>query len=172
MVELMVVLLLMVVLQTTAVPALSAALDARRLGAATNALHVSLQLGRSEAIKRGGRVVVCKSGSGRSCSRSGSWAQGWIVFHDINNNAQVDPDEAILQREQALGGPVQLTGNALVESYVSYTPLGHTSTTGGGLQAGTLTACQPALKQTPGFQIVISSTGRARTQRVTLTQCV
>ncbi len=173
MVELLAVLALMVVLQTTAVPALSAALDARRLSAVTHSLYFSLQLSRSEAIKRGGRVVLCKSADGLACNRTGSWAQGWIVFHDVNNNAQVDADEAILQREQALSGSVRLSGNTPVESYVSYTALGHTSTTGGGLQVGTLTVCQPAATKKPtGLQIVISSTGRARTQRVTLNQCV
>lgn len=172
MLELLAVLAFMLVLQTLAAPALSAALNARRLSAVTHALYFSLQMSRSEAIKRGGRVVLCKSADGLVCSRTGNWAQGWIVFPDLNNNAQVDAGEVILQREQALGGSIQLSGNTLVESYVSYTALGHTSTTGGGLQVGTLTVCDLAATKPAGMQIVISSTGRARTQRVVLSQCV
>lgn len=169
--ELLVVLTLMGVLLGMAVPALSAALDARRLGAVAHAFYFSLQFSRSEAIKRGGRVVMCKSGSGTACSRMGSWEQGWIVFHDVNNNAQVDAGEPVLQREQAVAAPLRISGNTLVESYISYTPLGHTSTTGGGLQVGTLTVCQSDPSRPAGLQIVISTTGRTRTQRVTLDRC-
>lgn len=170
-VELMMVLAIGLVLQAVAVPALSAALDSMRLSAVSQSLFLSLQLTRSEAIKRGGRVVLCKSASGADCTRVGGWEQGWIVFHDRNNNARVDVGEAILQHEQSLGAAVRLSGNNLVESYVSYTPLGNASMTGGGMQMGTLTVCQPAATRVPARQIVISSSGRARTQKVKLDHC-
>ena len=165
------VLAVALVLQAVAVPALSSALDSMRLRAVNQALFVSLQLTRSEAIKRGGRVVLCKSASGADCSRNGGWEQGWIVFHDRNNNAQVDAGEAILQREPHLGGALRLRGNNLVESYVSYTALGNASMTGGGMQMGTLTLCQPQANQVTARQIVISSSGRARMQKAKLDRC-
>lgn len=170
-IELLVVLAVALVLQLVAAPTLSAALDSMRLGAVSQSLFFSLQLTRSEAIKRGGRVVLCKSASGADCSHDGGWEQGWIVFHDLNNNARVDAGETILQREQKLGGAVRLSGNNLVESYVSYTALGNTSMTGGGMQMGTLTVCQPEVQRVPARQVVISSSGRARTQKVTLDRC-
>ena len=147
------VLAVALVLQSVAVPALSAAFDSMRLRAANQALFVALQLTRSEAIKRGGRVVLCKSASGTDCSRRGGWEQGWIVFHDVNNNARVDAGEAVLQREPRLAGALRFSGNNLVESYVSYTALGHASMIGGGMQMGTLTVCQPHAK-VPARQIV------------------
>jgi type IV fimbrial biogenesis protein FimT len=147
-------------------------IDSARQRSASQALIVSLQLARSEAIKRGGRVAMCKSADGADCVRSGGWEQGWIVFHDLNNNARVDAGEAVLQREQALGGTVRLSGNSSVASYVSYTSLGHTSTIGGALQMGTLTVCQPAATRTSARQIVISASGRVRAQKVTLEQCL
>lgn len=168
-VELLVVLTVLGVLLAAAVPALSTALESRRISALGHAFFLSLQLGRSEAIKRGGRVVLCKGRD--ACSRTGGWEQGWIVFHDVNNNAQVDAGEAVLRREPAVAAPLRISGNALVESYISYTPLGHTSTTGGGLQPGTLTVCQPEASAPVALQIVISSSGRARTQRVASHRC-
>ena len=170
-IELLAVLAVLAVLQKVGAPAMSSAIDSVRLRSASQALFVSLQLSRSEAIKRASRVVMCKSANGADCTRSGGWEQGWIVFHDHNNNARVDAGEAVLQREQGLAGAVRLSGNSAVESYVSYTALGHTSTTGGGLQMGTLTVCQPAATRTSARQIVISASGRARTQKVTLEQC-
>jgi type IV fimbrial biogenesis protein FimT len=169
--ELLVVLALVAVLQMLAVPAMSAAVDAVRLTSSTQSFFASLQLARSEAIKRNARVVVCKSDAGQRCVLTGGWEQGWIVFHDLNNNAQLDAGESILQRESAPGGMLRLTGNAQVASYVSYTPTGTTSTTSGAFQAGTFTVCRQAAGKNEARQIVISSAGRVRTHRVTLAQC-
>lgn len=170
-IEILVVLVVLATLQTLAVPALSSVLDSARLGSATQSFFHHLQLTRSEAIKRNARVVMCKSDGGSNCTRTGGWEQGWIVFHDANNNAMVDAGESILQREQALASSVRLTGNTFVESYVSYTPLGQTSLTSGAFQAGTLTVCRASEVRSQAKQIVISSTGRVRTQKVSLDRC-
>jgi type IV fimbrial biogenesis protein FimT len=169
--ELLVVLTVVALLQTLAAPAMSAMVDAVRMTSATQSFFVSLQFARNEAIKRNARVVLCKSGTGQSCVRTGGWEQGWIVFHDLNNNAQVDAGEAVLQRELAPTGALRFTGNTQVESYVSYTPTGNTSTTSGAFQAGTFTVCRQSAGKIEARQIVISSAGRVRTQRVTLAQC-
>lgn len=171
-IELLVVLALVAALQTLAVPAMSAMVDSIRLGSISQSFFVSLNLTRSEAIKRKARVVMCKSSTGLSCTRTGGWEQGWIVFQDVNNNALLDAGEVILQREHSSTGAIRLTGNSLVESYISYTPLGHTSLTSGALQAGTLTACRQSPRSTEARQIVISNSGRARTQKVMLDRCV
>lgn len=170
-IEVLVVLAMVVVMQTLAVPAMSTVVDSVRLGSVTQSFHASLHLTRSEAIKRNARVVMCKSDNGTSCAKAGGWEQGWLVFHDANNNAAVDAGENILLREQALADSTRLTGNALVASYVSYTPLGQTSLTGGAFQAGTLTVCRASEARAQARQIVISTTGRARTQKVWVDRC-
>jgi len=170
-IEVLVVLALMAILHTLAAPALSAILNSARLGSAAQSFQVALQLTRTEAIKRNGRVVLCKSDNGSRCTKSGGWEQGWIVFHDANNNATVDVGEVVLQREQSLARSTRLTGNAMVASYISYTPLGQTNTVGGAFQAGTVTACETTDPRGQARQIVISSTGRVRTQKVMLGSC-
>lgn len=170
-IELLVVLVLLVVLQGLAVPAMSPMVDDVRVHSAAQALHGSLRLARSEAIKRSGRVVLCKSASGMVCAYSGGWEQGWIVFHDRNNNGALDADEALLLREPALAASLRLTGNGRVQSYVSYTPLGNAQTVDGAFQTGTLTACRLSPTATSGRQVVISGSGRVRTQKTTLTSC-
>lgn len=170
-IELLIVLALAALLQTLATPALSALADGARVRSAAQALHGSLLLARGEAIKRNGRVVLCKSADGMSCAPAGGWEQGWIVFHDLNNNAAFEAGEAVLLREAALPATLRLTGNSLVKSYVSYTPMGVTQTLSGGFQAGTLTACRQSDAPTQGRQIVISSGGRVRTQKAALGSC-
>ncbi|KEQ15018.1 hypothetical protein GZ78_24355 [Endozoicomonas numazuensis] len=58
----------------------------------------SLVLARSEAIKRGVNVSVCRSQNGISCDTSDSnWKAGWLVFVNPNNNNVVDPGEDIIR---------------------------------------------------------------------------
>ena len=88
-IELLVVVALVAILQLLAVPALVSMATSMNLTTAVNSLFSSLILARSEAIKRNSRAVVCKSGNGNTCITTGGWEQGWIVFHDVNNNASL-----------------------------------------------------------------------------------
>lgn len=169
--ELMVVVALVAVLSMLAAPALSAALEASRLRAVAQGLLYGLHYGRSEAIKRGGRVVLCKSGDGNNCANLGGWEQGWLVFHDVNNNALRDSNEPVLLHEQGPGPAYRISGNLKIQSYVSYTPLGNISMTNGAIQAGTLTICRAGAGASEGRQIVISNSGRARIQKAQLPSC-
>lgn len=45
----------------------------------TNDLVTALNLGRSEAIRRGSTVIVCSSVDGASCDGTGDWSTGWVV---------------------------------------------------------------------------------------------
>lgn len=170
-IELLVVVALVVILQSLAAPAFSAMVNSMRMTTAVNSLFSSLLLARSEAIKRNSRAVVCKSVTGDACIKTGGWEQGWIVFHDANNNAALDAGEAILSREQAVLQPLLLTGNGPVISYVSYTSMGTTSYTSGAFQAGRLTVCPESATRVDARQIVISSAGRPRTVKTTVAQC-
>lgn len=170
-IELLVVVAIVAILQMLAVPALSGVENSMRLSKAVNSLFSSLLLARSEAIKRNSRAVVCKSASGDACATTGGWDQGWIVFHDANNNGIREANEAILSREQVLAQPFRFTGNTPLSSYVSYTPTGTTSYASGAFQAGTLTVCPESATPVDARQIVISSAGRPRTVKITVAHC-
>ena len=170
-IELMVVVAFMAILATLAAPAMSAMVNSMRLTAAVNTLFSSLLLARSEAIKRNARAVVCKSASGDACITTGGWEQGWIVFHDANNNAKRDAGEVIVSVEPAMRSPIRLNGNRPFANYVSFTPTGQTAYASGAFQAGTLTVCVESSEPLEARQIVISSTGRPRTVRTTVAQC-
>lgn len=170
-IELLVVVALVVILQSLAAPAFSAMVNSMRLTTATNLLFSSLLLARSEAIKRNSRAVVCKSATGNACITTGGWEQGWIVFHDVNNNAELDAGEDVVSREQALPQPIRFAGNGPVVSYVSYTPMGRTNYTSGGFQTGTLTACMQSSTSVAAREIKISISGRPRTLKTTVAQC-
>jgi len=170
-IELLVALSVMAILVGVAIPAYSNMLTSHRLTSQSNAFLSTLHLARSEAIKRNGRVVVCKSSSGESCASGGDWEQGWIVFHDINNNASLDDGEDLLRRGQALAEGFFMTGKPSVAAYVSYTPLGLTKKTSGAFQAGTIKLCRSGTSGGEARQVVINITGRSRIDKTATISC-
>ena len=90
-VELLTTLTIVAVLATVAIPSFHTFhLNNQRATVVNGFLH-ALFLARSEAIKRGQIVSVCRSSDGRNCeSRTGDWRGGWIVFA---NRDRDDPPE-------------------------------------------------------------------------------
>jgi type IV fimbrial biogenesis protein FimT len=101
----------------------------------------------------------------------GGWEQGWLIFQDQNDNAQVDADEPVLARMGALQAPLRLTGNRNVSRYVSYSAIGFTNLTSGAFQAGTFTLCDTSGTLDEGRYIVLSSLGRPRVAKARNLNC-
>jgi type IV fimbrial biogenesis protein FimT len=169
--ELIVVLAVAAILLTIAVPGFSSLFHASRLTSATNALVASLHVARSEAIKRSQRVVVCPSPAGDACAGSSGWHQGWMVFHDANNNAQRDAGEPVVLAHPPLPSGMRVTSKGSTASYISYTPAGDTQQVGGAWQAGTLTLCHVSASPDSARQVVIYRTGRPRTAKTWVATC-
>lgn len=169
-VELLIVLCVAGILLTVAVPSFGRIMSSSKLTSASNALLSSMYLARSEAIKRRGRVALCKTVDGTTCAASGGWEQGWIVFGDTNNNGLRDSDEPIIERIQSLP-TMRVTGNSPVAKYVSYVATGSTRLIGGGLQAGTVTVCAEPGTSDEARQVIVSSAGRPRIQKVSASAC-
>lgn len=164
--ELMAVLAVSAILLTIGIPSFASFASKSRLAGAVNALVSSVHLARSEAIKRNGRAVLCKSASGVACSTSGGWQQGWIVFHDANNNAALDAGEALILTQPALPSGLLVTATGSVSNYISYAPVGAARLISGAWQFGSLTLCQQSTDQGEARKIAISSTGRLRTVKL------
>ena len=122
----------------------------------------TLELARSEAIKHGHRVNVCKSTDGRQCDSGSAWHAGWIMFGDDNRNGEIDEDEPVLQREGSAPKGVTITQNHPVDDYVSYTSLGHARLLNGALQMGTFVVCKSGQN---ALKVVLANGGRARIEK-------
>jgi type IV fimbrial biogenesis protein FimT len=170
--ELLVVVTAMLVLLLVAAPSMSAVVNSIRLTSASNNFLSHMYLARSEAIKRNARVALCKSADGATCASSGGWEQGWVVFHDTNNNGLLDAGEPVIARQQALPAALRLTGNQNVAKYVSFEPSGATRTVGGAFQAGTLTLCRQSVASNEARQIILNAVGRPRVQRLEIASCL
>lgn len=119
-VELIITLVIAGILLTIAVPSFNSFLMNSRLTTQINELVSAIQLSRSEAIKRGTNVTICKSSTGTSCGAS--WTNGWVVFEDANNNGAVDVSEPIVRIHGELRGLNTLTFGT--KSRVTYTNQG------------------------------------------------
>jgi type IV fimbrial biogenesis protein FimT len=170
--EILVVLAILALLVVTAVPSLKSAGDRMELTTASNDLLANLRLARSESIKRGGRVAMCKSPDGETCAKGGGWEQGWIVFDDMNNDGLRNPSEAVVHRMAALPDGWRLAGNANVSRYISYDASGATRLVSGGFQVGTLTVCRVSAVPTEARQIILNIAGRPRIQKTTVKSCL
>ena len=170
-VEIMIVLAIASVVLGSGLPTFANFIRSVKLTNATNDFFASILMARSEAAKRRSRVAMCKSGDGATCAASGGWEQGWIVFHDTNNDGAHQAGEEIVWRAQAMPTDVRVLGNLNVAKYVSYSPTGEAKLVGGGFQAGTITLCNTSSSAENAREIVISSSGRPRVQKARVASC-
>lgn len=114
MVELLVILTISAILVAMAVPSFQAMIQNNRISSAVNALVASMDLARSEAIRRNGPVVVCRStdatNANPTCSSApfgaytaNDWSVGWIVFAIAPANAGLLPMGVFRAGDEVIG---------------------------------------------------------------------
>ena len=103
-VELMVTVAVVGVIALIAVPGMQALVSNNRLTGMAGELTASLQLARSEAIRRNAPVTVCGTTDGSTCAAEASWER-WIVMGPDNAAGTVD-----VIRDNAATGTVQISG--------------------------------------------------------------
>ncbi len=106
-IELMVVVAIMAILLALAAPSFTPLIERWRVRDAAETLTSSLYFARSEAIKRGGSVIVEKSPNTADCTTATAatqWGCGWHIYFDVNGNGSQDacvaantPNECDLQ---------------------------------------------------------------------------
>ena len=96
--ELMVVLAIVAILTTLAVPSFTRLVQTNTISSNINNFMADLRYARSESIRRGGGVVMCRSDAPEAappeCNITAGpggngWISGWIVYLDANNDGVV-----------------------------------------------------------------------------------
>jgi type IV fimbrial biogenesis protein FimT len=129
--ELLVAITILAVLIALAAPSFVEAIRNRRLDSQIGQLVYSLNVTRSEAVKRNSPTTICKSANGSACATSGEWQQGWIVFVDANGNQVFDGSpEEIIHITQALLPGFTLRASTNVVNAVSFDAKGVSTTAG------------------------------------------
>ena len=170
-IELLVTIAIVGILAAIAVPNFQQFLLNSRVTTLSNDFLTAMNLARSEAIKRGSRITLCKSSNGTSCVTTGTWTQGWLVFEDCNGDGAVDngtcpdrdasggaDDETILRVYGALPANWTMT-SVNFANWLQYGATGLSSGSGGAA-GGTISICPPAPALVPGRDINVNATGR------------
>ena len=94
--ELMVVLAIVAILTMLAAPSFTRLIQSITMSSAVNTFLADMRYARSESIRRGGGVVMCRSDDPEAISptcNTGSgpggngWVSGWIIFQDLDPSA-------------------------------------------------------------------------------------
>ncbi|KQT10709.1 hypothetical protein ASG30_07805 [Ramlibacter sp. Leaf400] len=100
----MVVVALVALILTLAAPSFTRLFNAAAISSGVNQFLADMRFARSEAVRRGGGVVLCRSEDPESpsaaCAASAGsqgWASGWIVFHDLDGNGARNGLESLLR---------------------------------------------------------------------------
>jgi len=114
-IELMVTIGIAAILAALAAPSFTGLMERWRVRQAAEGLQSTLYYARSEAMKRGGNVVMQKLPNGTNgCSAltTQEWSCGWVVCADTNGNGACGNSEPVLQRVDApINLDVMRTGN-------------------------------------------------------------
>jgi len=112
-VELMIVIVVLAVLATVAIPNLRQILQKSQVKDASGGLTAALMLARSEAVSQARSILVCITSS-TSCSTDNGdgWEDGWIVIEPTSNT--------ILRRVQRLDNEVTVTTDETDIGRVTY----------------------------------------------------
>lgn len=136
-VELIIVVVVIGILGGIAIPNIRNLVQNSRMTTQANDLLGDFSFARSESIKRGVNVVICRSansttGPAATCDTGGTaaWENGWLVFSDANsNNAYVSAaNEVILRARGPITKGYTLRGNrAELYDYIAYSRSGFTT---------------------------------------------
>ena len=137
-IELMMTITIAAIVLGFAIPSFTESIRSNRLTTYANEMVTSLNLARSEAIKRGEQVVIRKTGT--------EWENGWQVFVDIDrdspasdantfNDNGVAPlceagEDCVIRVYPALPASFTLRGNSNFTNFIRFTPSGISNTIG------------------------------------------
>ncbi len=150
--ELMVTLAVAALILSLGVPGFRSFIQNNRATTHTNDLVTALNLGRSEATRRGASVLLCSSSDGATCSGSNDWSSGWIVRRPAGAVVRTWPERS--------GGAGVLTANV---SQIQFQARG-------SLAGGTVPLLQIRLPDCSGDQgrdVSVNMAGRIAVTRVT-----
>lgn len=141
-----------------AAPSFSMMLREMKATSATNHVVAVLQQARIAAITRGRRITLCRSVDGRSCTDTGNWAAGAVMFVDDRPNGRLDAGEAVLTRLDSVDFANLFIEEVGRRRVISFRPDG--STAGTNITLAVCDASRRTLRL-----VVVSLHGRIRSSR-------
>jgi type IV fimbrial biogenesis protein FimT len=168
-IELLIVLAILGIVTAIGLPGFKGIMDDSRLTTNANILVASLNLARSEAIKRNTRVYVAKNIG----SAAQTWENGWNVFVDGSGDKTFDPNnkkDILLKTYQALDSNYTLRVGGNIKSWLAYEPSG-LYTTSTGRVGDSFRLCTMEVDKNNSRKITLNSVGRTRVSKNDVNSC-
>lgn len=125
-IELLVVMVIAGILLAIGVPNMQSYFVTTRMNSASSEFTGILNLARSEAVKRGARVVIARTGS-----TSRNWGEGWEAFVDLDGNNVRDTSstsqETLLRQSSPLPAAMSLYSNGAAADRIVFDGMGRTA---------------------------------------------
>ncbi len=159
-IELLVTISILATLVSLAAPSVAGLVQSGNVASAVNAFLADTRQARSEAIRRGATVSICRSNdpeaAAPTCSTGATtgWETGWLIYENRDADADYSAGDRLLRVQPPLSGVYAITS---ADARFNFTPLGRQTVNLANLTFGDATI--PAARQR---KICISSTGRAR----------
>ena len=142
-IEVMVVVAIIAVLATLAVPSFARLISSTAVSGNVNNFMSDARFARSEAIKRGRSVTMCRSDAPEAatpaCSKAAGtdWSNGWLIFVDTNSDGVVDTGEQLLRLQPQVTNieSIKVASGTSFDTF-TYGPLGRSNNNGTMLVKG------------------------------------
>ncbi|HEY5581091.1 MAG TPA: GspH/FimT family pseudopilin [Rhodoferax sp.] len=186
-IELMVVIAIVAILTTLAAPSFKRLIQSNAISSNVNTFLADMRFARSESIRRGGGVVMCRSdypeASNPVCGPSNDgidvdgdglgdgWVSGWIIFVDLNNTGTKTAAEPLLRVQ----GPTKSIGSIMERHGSNSSTKFRFTATGRLLNLSSATTLQfggnPTFSNDVQRVVCVSLGGRARISGNGTTDC-
>jgi type IV fimbrial biogenesis protein FimT len=132
-IELMVVIAIAAILATMAAPSFIGLIQSSRISTGVNTFLADTRLARSESVRLGGDVIMCRSNAPEAANPvcdTGSgpggngWVSGWIIFHDLDNSLNRNGTEPVLRVQPALTSIDSITESGTPSNKFPFTATG------------------------------------------------
>jgi type IV fimbrial biogenesis protein FimT len=163
-IELLIVMLILAVTITMAAPPMRQLVYSTRVSSEINRLMTAVNLVRSEALRLNQPVSMCPSFmavTGESIC-SGTFADGWIIFSNIDRDKVVDKGDQVIRVFEAIPAGYTLTnrkGTIAAKERITYL------SDGSSRRNRTLLLCAPATGAEIKKSLVMNIVGRPRVTR-------
>jgi len=160
-IELMITLVIGAILLTQAVPSFFTTIQNNRLVTYTNDLVSDINLARSEAVKRGIRVVLCRSADPSLASpacggTANTWTSGWLIFADADASGAFSAGDTLIRVGLPIAADTTIITNNIANNNLEYNADGTTNEGGG---TGVFALCD-SRGAGNGRQIQVNAMGR------------
>lgn len=155
-IELMITISVAAILIAVAVPGFGSLLSNNRISSSVSAFNQTLNLARSEAVRRGTVVSVCRSNDQTTCTNT-PWDRGWLVWADPNNNRILDNAEVTIRVQGALSTTISMVQAPAPDPF-SYNPNGFLNIAPGNVL--TFNVCDNTRNGETGRQIRVPAVGK------------